>query len=69
MQVVDESVAAATGIEEGDLILAVAGFEVDTSTALIEIIQRQAPGTWLPLKILRGDSELELLARFPQSFE
>jgi uncharacterized iron-regulated protein len=69
MQVVDDSVAAATGIEQGDLILAAAGFEVDTSTALIEIIQRQAPGTWLPLKILRGDSELDLLARFPQSFE
>ena len=44
-----------------------AGFSA--STELIEIIQRQAPGTWLPLKILRGDSELELLARFPQSFE
>ena len=69
MQVVDDSVAAAAGIVEGDLIQAAAGFEVDTSTSLIEIIQRQAPGTWLPLKILRGDSELELLARFPQSFE
>jgi uncharacterized iron-regulated protein len=69
MQVVDDSVAAAAGIVEGDLIQAAAGFETDTSTALIEIIQRQAPGTWLPLKILRGDGELELLARFPQSFE
>ncbi len=69
MQVVADSVAAKSGLRVGDVIQSAAGFETMTNSALIEIIQRQAPGTWLPLKLLRGDKSIELLARFPQSFE
>jgi len=68
-EVVPASVAADSGIEAGDIILQAAGFETATSTALIEVIQRQAPGTWLPLAITRDDRELELIARFPKRFE
>jgi len=68
-QVVEGGVAAKCGLVEGDLIEAAAGFKTTTNTSLIEIIQRQAPGTWLPLKVKRGDESLELLAKFPQSFE
>ncbi|MGB5326658.1 MAG: ChaN family lipoprotein [Gammaproteobacteria bacterium] len=68
-QVVEGSVAAQCGLLEGDLIEAAAGFNTTTNVSLIEIIQRQAPGTWLPLKVRRGDETLELLAKFPQSFE
>jgi hypothetical protein len=32
---------------------------------LITVIQRQAPGTWLPLSIERNGSQVELVARFP----
>jgi hypothetical protein len=32
---------------------------------VVEIVQRQAPGTWLPLKVRRGDNTLELIAKFP----
>jgi len=28
-------------------------------------VQRQAPGTWLPLKVKRGSETLELIAKFP----
>ena len=69
MEVVEDSVAAASGIREGDLIQAAAGFNTRTSAELIEVIQRQAPGTWLPLTLLRGKESLELTAKFPQSFE
>ncbi len=69
MQVFAGSVAAQSGIVEGDVIQAAAGFKTDTNSSLVEIIQRQAPGTWLPLKVRRGDESLELLAKFPQSFE
>lgn len=69
MQVIADSVAATSGILEGDVIQVAAGFKTLTNSALIEIIQRQAPGTWLPLEILRGDKLIELQARFPQSFE
>ena len=69
MQVVADSVAAKSGILEGDVIQLAAGFKTLTNAELIEIIQRQAPGTWLPLKISRGEKSIELQARFPQSFE
>lgn len=69
MEVVAGSVAEQSGLLEGDLIVAAAGFKTPTNTALIEIIQRQAPGTWLPLQVKRGNESIELLARFPQSFE
>ncbi|MDH3633430.1 MAG: ChaN family lipoprotein [Gammaproteobacteria bacterium] len=69
MQVVADSVAAKSGILEGDVIQSAAGFKTATNAELIEIIQRQAPGTWLPLTLLRGDKTIALQARFPQSFE
>jgi S1-C subfamily serine protease len=69
VEVVAGSVADKTGLAKGDLIRSAAGFAIETTTALVEIIQRQAPGTWLPLTVLRGDESLELFARFPQSFE
>jgi len=69
MQVVADSVAEKSGILEGDVIQSAAGFKTVTNAELIEIIQRQAPGTWLPLTLLRGDETIALQARFPQSFE
>ena len=69
LQVVEDSVAAASGIEEGDLIQSAAGFDTRSSAELIEIIQRQAPGTWLPLRLLRGDETIDKVARFPRQFE
>ena len=69
MEVVAGSVAEQAGMQAGDVIFRAAGFEVLTTGKLIEVIQRQAPGTWLPLQILRAKAEIELLARFPQSFD
>ena len=69
MEVVADSVAAKSGIEEGDLIQRAAGFEVQTSQQLIDVIQRQAAGTWLPLEVWRDEASIELIARFPQSFD
>ncbi len=68
LEVIAGSVAAEAGILEGDLVQAAAGFETETMSTLIAIIQRQAAGTWLPLKILRDQKTLELLAKFPQGF-
>jgi S1-C subfamily serine protease len=69
VKVVTGSVADKTGLTKGDLIQSAAGFGIGTTRALVEIVQRQAPGTWLPLTVLRGDESLEYFARFPQSFE
>jgi len=69
MDVDSGSVAADSGLQEGDIIRRAAGFDTATTADLIEVVQRQAPGTWLPLYILRDDRELEVTARFPKSFE
>ena len=68
-EVFADSVAARSGVEAGDLIVTAAGFATPTTGELIEIIGRQAPGTWLPLGVRRGDRRLDLTARFPQSFD
>jgi len=69
MEVIAGSVAEAAGILAGDLIQQAAGFEVGTTGQLVDVIQRQAAGTWLPLKVLREDQSQEFIARFPQSFD
>jgi len=69
LEVVDGSVAAAAGMRAGDIIKAAAGFTTTTASELIEIVGRQAPGTWLPLEISRDGEYLRPTARFPQHFE
>lgn len=68
-EVVDSSVAENTGLRTGDIIMRAAGFDTATTAALIEVVQRQAAGTWLPLQITREGREMELIARFPQQFD
>ena len=68
-EVFADSVAARSGVEAGDLIVSAAGFATVNTGELIEIIGRQAPGTWLPLGVRRGARNLDLTAKFPQSFE
>lgn len=69
MSVIDGSVAEATGLMDGDLILTAAGQPVAGTSDLIEIVQRQAPGTWLPLEIDRNGERNQFIAKFPTTFE
>lgn len=64
-QVMDGSVAEAAGLAPGDVITGAAGVSVAVASELIEIIQRQAPGTWLPIEVRRDDQVLRLVAKFP----
>ena len=66
---VDGSIAQAAGIMDGDVIQLAAGFETRDVAALVNVIQRQAPGTWLPLEIRRGDRTIDVTAKFPQQFD
>ncbi|MDP1652966.1 MAG: ChaN family lipoprotein [Rhodocyclaceae bacterium] len=59
------SIAESSGLKSGDVIFEVAGQPAKSIMTLRAAVQRQAPGTWLPLKIRRGSSELEIVARFP----
>jgi uncharacterized iron-regulated protein len=60
------SVAEQAGIQKDDVILEAAGATLQSYDDLTSIITRQAPGTWLPLKVKRGDETLSLVAEFPR---
>ena len=64
-QVSAASVAEAASLRVDDVIETAAGVNVRQPTDLTAIIRRQAPGTWLPLSVRRGEVILELVARFP----
>jgi hypothetical protein len=63
--VVPDSVAAAAGLQQGDLIISAAGSQVSKASELVRIVRRQAPGTWLPLAVRRDGAVIEIIAKFP----
>jgi uncharacterized iron-regulated protein len=63
--VVAGSIAEQAGLQKGDLILMVAGEAVRDSGDVIAAVRRQAPGTWLPLQVKRGETTQDIVARFP----
>jgi S1-C subfamily serine protease len=65
LEVMQDSVAAAARIEKDDVIFEAAGSAVAETGDLIAVVQRQAPGTWLPLKLRRAGESLEIIAKFP----
>jgi S1-C subfamily serine protease len=64
-RVVSQSIAEAMGLEVGDVIEDAAGVGVRRPADLVAVIRRQAPGTWLPLSVRRGEQAFEMVARFP----
>ena len=64
-RVVSQSIAEAMGLQVGDVIEDAAGVGVRRPADLVAVIRRQAPGTWLPLSVRRGEQAFEMVARFP----
>jgi len=64
-RVVRNSVAEAAGLQTGDHVVKAAGVEMRTADDLVDVVGRQAPGTWLPLSIRRDGQEIEVVAKFP----
>ncbi|MGV7235718.1 MAG: ChaN family lipoprotein, partial [Nitrosomonadaceae bacterium] len=58
------SVAETAGLIDEDIITEIAGLEVRQINDVIEAVKRQAPGTWLPLRVTRGSKTIEIIARF-----
>jgi hypothetical protein len=47
-------------------VVRAAGLETRIPDDLVDIVGRQAPGTWLPLSIRRdGQEMIDLVAKFP----
>jgi uncharacterized iron-regulated protein len=68
-EVFEGSVAEASALAPGDIVVFAAGVRIERVSDLLEIVERQAPGTWLPLTIRRDGEEREVLAKFPTEFE
>lgn len=64
-EVTKESIAEQGGIQPGDILLELAGTRIAQSAEVSKIVQRQAPGTWLPIKLKRGEEQIEVIAKFP----
>lgn len=60
-----DSLAARAGMRAGDVVLEAAGLPLRTPGDLRRLVRRQAPGTWLPLRVRRGAVERTLVAKFP----
>jgi uncharacterized iron-regulated protein len=58
------SVAEIAGLIDEDIITEIAGLKVRQINDVIEVVKRQAPGTWLPLRVTRGSEIIEIIARF-----
>jgi uncharacterized iron-regulated protein len=64
-RVVNDSVADTAGLKAGDHVVRAAGLSIRTPDELVEVVGRQAPGTWLPLGIRRDGQEIDVVAKFP----
>jgi len=64
-QVTADSLAEKSGLKSGDRLLAVAGLPAKNAASVISSVREQPPGTWLPLRVQRGDQMLELVVKFP----
>jgi len=64
-EIVKDSIAERAGMKPGDVVTTIAGTTVAAMKDVITAVQRQAPGTWLPISVRRGTQTLELIARFP----
>jgi uncharacterized iron-regulated protein len=63
--VLPDSVAAAAGLEPGDVLTQAAGQTLRQPQDLVAVVRRQQPGHVLPLNLLREEQPKEILARFP----
>lgn len=59
------SLAEQAGLKVGDVVLEAAGVAIRSPQLMRQTVDRQAPGSWLPLKVRRDGQELELVVRFP----
>jgi uncharacterized iron-regulated protein len=64
-EVMKGSVAEASGLKVDDVIVEIAGESAQQPADVSGAVQRQAPGTWLPIKVQRGGQTMEIVAKFP----
>jgi membrane-associated protease RseP (regulator of RpoE activity) len=65
VDVTSGSLAEKSGLQGGDQLVEIAGLPVNRLLQVIALIRLQPAGTWLPLRVKRGDTTLELVIKFP----
>ena len=65
VEVTPGSLAATSGLQSGDRIVSLAGAPVSALHAVIDAVRSQPAGTWLPMRVRRGDETLEVIVKFP----
>lgn len=65
--VVPGSVAAAAGLNDGDVIVAAADQPLSDPDDLVDLVRGLEPGASLPLTVRRGTATLKLIAQFPRT--
>jgi len=59
------SLAEKTGLKNGDRLLELAGLPATKVMPVIAAVRQQPAGTWLPLRVKRGDETLDIVVKFP----
>lgn len=59
------SLAERTGLKAGDRLMEMAGAAVGKAAQVTASVRRQPPGTWLPVRIKRGEELLDMVIKFP----
>ncbi|HXZ53142.1 MAG TPA: ChaN family lipoprotein [Burkholderiales bacterium] len=65
VEVTPGSLAAASGLKNGDRIVSLAGAPVRALHTVIDAVRGQPAGTWLPIQVRRGDDTLDVIVKFP----
>ena len=65
LQVEKNSIAEVAQLMDSDVILEMAGIPIKATEDVINVVKRQAPGTWLPIRIMRDNREMQIIAKFP----
>jgi uncharacterized iron-regulated protein len=64
-KVIADSVAAATGLQSGDVVVELAGRPAKDVMDMVKTVQAMVPGTWLPMGVMRDHKRIDLVAKFP----
>ncbi|HYD94395.1 MAG TPA: ChaN family lipoprotein [Noviherbaspirillum sp.] len=59
------SLAERTGLKAGDRLLEIGGVAALKSAQVVKAVRNQPPGSWLPVRIKRGDESLDMVIKFP----
>lgn len=64
-EVMTDSLAEKSGLKSGDHLIEVAGLPAKRLMPVMASIRQQPDGSWLPMRVRRGDETLELVVKFP----